>query len=149
MMVKTKAYGEIEVDERQKLFFPKGLFGFEHLHDYVLLDSTQEPFYWLQSLDEQEVAFILIDPTIFRKDFHLDSSEEDLDEIDLKSVENGRALIFAIVTIPDDHQKMSANLQGPIVINRDNHQGRQVISIDNKWKVKHYILEEMIGSTPC
>ena len=67
--VATKAYGLIDVDERQKIVFPQGLFGFETLNDYILLDAERQPFYWLQSMDVEQVAFILVNPFLFRPDY--------------------------------------------------------------------------------
>ncbi|MBN2509291.1 MAG: flagellar assembly protein FliW [Spirochaetales bacterium] len=149
MRVMTKAYGEMEVDDRQRIRFPKGLFGFEDIHDYVLLDSAQEPFYWLQAVDNRDVAFVLINPRMFRPDFTLETAAEELEALEILSPEDENLLVFAVVTIPEDSKKMSANLQGPVVINRKVHTGRQVISSDNKWRVKHFILEEMAGTPSC
>lgn len=149
MKLKTKPYGVIDVDERQAVEFPFGIFGFENLKRYVLLDAEQQPFYWLQSTDVQDVAFILINPFLFRPDYNIDVPDEDLDEIDI--TDPRQALVFAIVTIPDNQSKMTANLQGPIIINKDSRKGRQSISSNVKWKVKHLILEELksVGSTAC
>ena len=72
MRVQTKAYGELDVDERQLVSFPAGLLGFEQFKDYVLLDARQKPFFYLQSLNVSELAFILIDPFLFRADYSVD-----------------------------------------------------------------------------
>ena len=81
MRVDTKAYGPIDVDERQLIEFPYGILGFEKLTSYVLLDAPQQPFYWLQSLDLVEVAFVLINPVIFRPDYSVEVPQEELEEI--------------------------------------------------------------------
>ena len=141
MNVATKAYGLIDVDERQKIVFPQGLFGFENLHDFLLLDSERQPFYWLQSIDVEQVAFVLVSPFLFRPDYELNISNEELAEIDIHSPE--KALIFSIVTIPADNSPMTANLQGPLVINRDTRTGRQVVLSDTRWKTKHDIMAEL------
>lgn len=146
LTVNTKAYGTIDVDERQKIYFPYGIFGFENLKEFILLDAEQQPFYWLQSLDVKETAFVLINPKVFRKDYKLDVFKEDLEEIDLKGSEDENVLMFAIVTVPENQQKMSANLQGPVIINRETKTARQVITLDPQWKTKHYILKELSGS---
>lgn len=140
MKVATKAYGLIDVDPRQKIAFPRGLFGFEDCRDYVLLDADRQPFYWLQSVDSEAVAFILVNPFIFRSDYEVNISNEELAEIGILSPE--KALIFSIVTIPPDGP-MTANLQGPLIINRDTRAGRQAILTDPRWKTKHDILAEL------
>lgn len=149
MKLKTKPYGTIDVDERQAVEFPFGIFGFENLKRYVLLDAEQQPFYWLQSADVQDVAFILINPFLFRPDYNIDVPDEDLEEIGI--TDPRQALVFTIVTIPENQTKMTANLQGPIIINKDSRQGRQSISTNTKWNVKHLILEELksVGSSAC
>lgn len=146
LTVNTKAYGTIDVDERQKIHFPYGIMGFEALKDFILLDADQQPFYWLQSMDVKETAFVLINPQVFRKDYNPKIFPGDLEEIGIKKIEIENVLIFAIVTVPENQQKMSANLQGPLVINKDTKVARQVISLDPKWKTKHYILEELSGN---
>ncbi|MDR0586117.1 MAG: flagellar assembly protein FliW [Treponema sp.] len=140
MRVATKAYGPLEVDERQKITFPQGLFGFETIKDYVILDAERQPFYWLQSLDVEQVAFVIINPFLFRPDYELDIDDELLKDIGITSPE--KALIFTIVTIPGSGP-MTANLQGPIIINRDARLGKQGILTDHRWKTKHDILEEL------
>jgi len=141
MKVDTKAYGLMEVNEKQKVSIPQGLFGFEDYTDYVLLDSDNQPFLWLQSVDEKEIAFILIDPFLFRKDYEANITDEELAEIGIKSSNN--ALLFVIVTIPQDGGPMTANLQGPIIINKENMMGMQAILSESKWKTKHDIAAEL------
>ena len=140
MKVATKAYGLIDVDERQRITFPQGLLGFESLKDYVLLDAERQPFYWLQSLDNEQVAFILINPFFFRPDY-----EANIDNDELKSIgilDPGSVLIFSIVTILPE-SPMTANLQGPLVINRDTRYGLQAVLTDPRWKTKHDIIAEL------
>ena len=144
MKVDTKAFGVIEIDEKQKVNIPQGLLGFEDCNDYVIFDADQ-PFLWLQSVDIKEVAFILLDPFLFRKDYEANVTNEELAEIGLSSP--GNALIFVIVTIPHDGSPMTANLQGPIVINKENMTGMQVILSDSKWRTRHDIVAELSNST--
>ena len=141
MRVVTKPYGEINVDERQKIYFPFGILGFENLKYYVLLDAVQQPFYWLQSMDVVEIAFVLINPRIFRPDYSLEVNREELEEIGITSDED--ILDLTIVTIPENPTDMTANLQGPIIINRNAKIGRQSISTNTTWEVRHRILKEL------
>ena len=157
MIVQTKAYGQIEVSERQRITFPSGLLGFESFKEYVLLDAERQPFFWLQSLDVQQVAFVLINPFIFRPDYEMNIDNEDLLPIGIS--DPSKALIFSIVTIPGDSAPMTANLQGPLVVNRDNRLGMQAVLTDSRWKTKHDITAELSAAkqsssskdkeTPC
>ena len=150
MKIKTKPYGEVEVDEKQKLHFPEGIIGFEEFNYYYLLDSKEGPFYWLQAEGNAGLAFLIVDPRIFMNNYKLTVRKEDLKAIrgEGKSSEPADAekddnlLDFAIVTIPEDHAKMSVNLMGPIVINKKTRTAKQLISENDQYMVKHYILEE-------
>ena len=140
MKVDTKTGGTIDVDERQKITIPQGLFGFENLVDYVLLDSEQEPFYWLQSMDQKHIAFILINPAIFRSDYEININSDDLADLEINSPD--KALVFSIVTIPENGS-ITANLQGPVIINRDTKIGKQAIINDPRWNTRHDIMAEL------
>jgi flagellar assembly factor FliW len=142
MKIKTKPYGEIEVNEKQKIHFPDGLFGFEEVKQYFLLDSKEGPFYWLQSAEHPELAFVLIDPRVFKNNYTLSLTDDDYRAID---AHKGDVIDFAIVTVPEDPEKISANLMGPIIINRKTRKARQAISENDEYTVKHYIVEEMKG----
>lgn len=139
--IETKAYGSVSVSEKQLMDFPDGLYGFEQYRKYALLDAHRRPFYWLQSLDEVAVAFVLINPYVFRRDFVLDISDDDYEKIGSPKEED--VLVFAVVTIPAEGGGITANLQGPLVINRVRRVGRQAISLDPRWHTKHAVLEEM------
>ena len=141
MKVATKAYGSIEVNERQRISFPTGLLGFESFKDYVLLDAERQPFYWLQSLDVEQIAFVLINPFLFRPDYEMNIDNEELLPIGI--TDPGKAIIFSIVTIPADGSPMTANLQGPLLINRENRMGLQAVLTDSRWKTKHDIIAEI------
>ncbi|MCX7788605.1 MAG: flagellar assembly protein FliW [Spirochaetes bacterium] len=141
MKIVTKAYGPLEIDERQVIQFPYGLIGFEQFKVFALLDASQQPFYWLQSLDVPEIAFVLINPLVFRPDYTPDVAEEDLEDLQLEKPDD--LLVFCIVTIPENQNRMTANLQGPVLINRKKKIGRQSISLNPSWKVKHVILDEL------
>ena len=150
MKINTKPYGEVEVSEKQKLHFPEGIIGFEDVKYYYLLDSKEGPFYWLQAEENAGLAFLVVDPRIFKSDYKLTVRMEDLKAIGLESNSSGSAdaktdvnlLDFAIVTVPEDHSKISVNLMGPVVINRKTRTAKQMISENDQYDVKHYILEE-------
>lgn len=67
-------------------------------------------------------------------------SQEELSQIGLQDV--SEALTLVIVTIPnDDPASMTANLQGPILINKTDLTGRQFVSRNEIHSVRERILE--------
>ena len=141
MQVETKTMGTVTVDENQIITFPNGLYGFEEYHRYAILEAEYQPFYWLQSLDETNLAFIIVDPFLIISDYELDIDDRTLCEIGIDSP--GDVILFSIITIPADGSAVTANLQGPVVINRKNRLALQVILSDSKWTTKHNIIKAL------
>ncbi len=140
MQINTKPFGSIMVEERQIITFPSGIFGFEQHTRFALLDASQAPFYWLQSVHAVNPAFLLINPYLFRPDYLLEIPDTDYEELGRPPQEE--ILVFAIVTVPERPEELTANLQGPLVINRKQRIAKQSIHRDGRWHTKHRILEE-------
>lgn len=143
--VATKAFGTIDVEPVQIIDFPEGLLGFGDALEFALLDDKDEsPFKWLQSTVDQSLAFVLIQPELFLKDYRPEPSSSDLKALEVDSLDD--CLVLLIVTIPkDEPSNMTANLQGPILINRTRRIGRQVISNNDSHPVRMSILEQLEG----
>ena len=52
------------------------------------------------------------------------------------------AIIYNIVTVPEDISKTSINLKAPLIINTKNNKACQVILENDKYKFKHIIMED-------
>lgn len=140
--IKTKPFGEISIDERQIIDFEEGILGFDFVKKFAILDSSDKsPLKWMQALGEPELAFIIIQPLDFMAEYELVISQSDLEAVGASGPEE--LLVFAIVTIPTDPSKMTANLQGPVIINPGSKKGRQAISLSDKYTVRHLVLEEI------
>jgi len=140
MVIESREYGSIEIDERQKVYFPSGLIGFEEYKSYALIDAHKKPYLILQCLDAVEVAFILIKPELFRPDYDPQLTEDDKDDLGLQNMEDIIAL--AIVTIPNHPGTISVNLQGPVIINRKALLGKQCIAAGEEYRTRHDLIEE-------
>ena len=140
--VVTKPFGEIEIEEAQIINFPEGIFGFDDIHKFVILDSHEKsPFKWLQAWSEPDLAFVVIRPQDFLVEYELVVSQNDIEFVEAESV--NELLVYAIVRIPSNPSEMTANLQGPIIINPKNKTGKQAISLSEKYGVRHRILDEI------
>lgn len=142
--IQTKAYGPLDVDERQILRFPEGLLGFEKFKDYALLDAAQKPFFYLQSMEVSELAFVLIDPFLFRPDYSVDADDALLSSVGIERPED--ALVLSIVTVPADGSPITANLMGPLIVDRASRRGVQAVMTDPRWQTKHDVLAELAAA---
>lgn len=140
--INSKAFGEIEIEEKQIIQFPFGIPGFDDLKEFALLDSGQYPFYWLQSTKQVEVAFILMDPFLLKADYQLEVPDNEFESIQLTG-EKGSALIFTILTVRANGAMITANLQAPVVINPANKKGRQFISTNPDLSIRFDVLKAL------
>lgn len=140
--VKTTRFGEIEVKSEDLIELPAGLIGFPELKRYVLLDHDKEsPFKWLQSLDDGAIAFVLINPLLFKPDYVVEVTEAEVLDLELKAEED--AVISVIITIPTNPQNMTANLKAPLVFNLQNRRGKQLVLSHSAYTTRHNIMEEI------
>jgi len=153
MLLKTKHFGEIDVPEEKFIEFAEGLPGFEQLHRFTIIDSSEEnsPFKWLQSVDDPDIAFAVANPFLIVKDYDFELSEDDVKRLSIENAED--VAVYSVIVVPDKIEKMSMNLKAPIIINSRNKSGAQVILDTDKYTVRHYILEELrrqeVGAGAC
>ncbi|MDR2200335.1 MAG: flagellar assembly protein FliW [Deltaproteobacteria bacterium] len=138
MLISTKRFGEMEVPEESVITVLGGVIGFPELIRYVLIQrSNDQPFYWLQSLDDPTLALVLVNPKLFKNDYapQLPASlAEELGE--------GEISLFAIVTIPPGRpQEMTANLLGPLAVNPVSRKARQLVLDDRLYTHRHPIIQ--------
>ena len=141
MEIMTKAYGKKDVPEASILEIPEGLFGFEDYKKFALIESEYDPFLWLQSAEDPNLAFLIIDPFLICDDYETDIDDESLLKIGITKPED--IIFMTIVTVPSDGSPITANFQGPLVINKVNKKCMQVILNDNRWSTKVNIIESL------
>jgi flagellar assembly factor FliW len=140
--ITTTRFGDVEIREEEVIELPMGLIGFPELKRYVLLDHDKEsPFKWLQSLDDGAIAFVLINPLLFKPDYEVEVTDSEVADLSLDNEDD--AVISVIVTMPSNPQNMTANLKAPLVFNLKNRKGKQIILSANTYTTRHGIMEEM------
>ena len=141
MQIETKRFGTIEIGEDKLIEFPTGLLGFEELRRYLLIDSDEAaPMRWLLSVDEPELAFLVIEPTPFFPDYKVQVSQEDHDALGLTELQE--AVVACLVVVPEDPAHMTVNLMGPLVLNTERRLGRQVVLHDSGYSTRQRLLPD-------
>ena len=143
MNVKTRHFGDVEIDDSKVITMENGLFGFENYKKYVLLyDSSSDEIpniQWLQSMDEELLALPVMIPTTVVPGYNPTVEDETLSSLGEWKEEDLSMLVT--VTVPEDIKKMSINLKAPIVINTTTMKGCQVVAENPEYEVKHMIYE--------
>lgn len=140
MEIQTKAMGSVSIVEKQIIKLEQGFYGFGQYHAFALIDAPQKPFIWVQSLERSDLAFLAIDPFLFRPDYEIDIDDSLLEPLEISSPSD--VLVFALVTIPESGAPITANLQGPLIVNRKNNRGIQAVLTDPRWRTKHDLVAE-------
>ncbi len=141
MKIKTKQFGEIDIDENRIINMPAGMPGFKDKKRYAIIQKKQtEPFSFYQSLDDQELGFILIDPLLIMSDYKIDKKE--LSRIVPWDIEKDEILYFVTLTIPKGKpSRMTANLLAPLVISITRKEAVQLILYDTSYSYQHPICQ--------
>lgn len=138
MLIETTRFGPIEVDETRILQFPEGLLGFPEHRRYALIQTSPDPvFFWLQSVDDAALAFVVCDPLAFVKDYQAPVRRDDLEHLGLTELSDAQVLV--IVNKVDGG--LTANLLGPLVIGAHSLRGKQLVLSDKRYTTRHRLLE--------
>lgn len=144
MKLHTSRFGEIDIDEERTINFPQGLLGFSDIKRYIILDHPNKPdmpLKWLQSADNPDLAFVITDPLMFCPDYSPEIEEKNLKELNI--FDSSERVIIVIVTIPHgEPEKMTANLQGPILVNLKTREAKQVVLTGEEYPLRHPLLKD-------
>lgn len=144
MELATTRFGTIEIDDSRVVSFKKGLPGFPEAKRFVLLEHSKDsPFYWLQSLEDRDLAFVVMDPLLIDSDYCDAIPPRELKEIGLE--DTGGAAILTIVTIDRTEGRVTTNLLGPLVIHPDTGRGKQLILEARRYTTKHDVIRSLRG----
>ena len=127
-------FGEVEYDPERLLHFPAGLIGLPNLRHFIVMPNRKEgPLFWIQSVDEPEMAFVLTDPTNFFLEYRVipESSERQALQID----ESDDCFVLSVVTVPPD-QQITLNLAAPILFAPKTNRALQTILDKSNYSPK-------------
>jgi len=131
MEVQTTRFGALDLDEHRVVDFVGGIPGFPQFTRALLIEVEDNPdYYWLQSIDEGDLAFLTVVPWSFFADYELVLNDDDQSAIALDDA--GDAFICCLVSVDRDNQLFTANLRAPIVVNVAANRARQVILPDER-----------------
>lgn len=131
MIVNTDFMGEVEYSAEEIITIEDGLYGFEDKKKFIVVDPQDEefPFMWLQSLDDEELSFVITHPFLFCPTYEFELSQKTIDELGIESEEN--IVIYSIAVIKENVGDSTLNLKSPVIVNSLNKKGKQVILEEN------------------
>ena len=137
MVIETSRFGTVEVDESRLIEFPKGVLGFPNQRQYALIQTgEQSSFYWLQSVDRSELAFVVCDPRLFVPDYRVPIRADELAQLGLEDPSG--AQVFVIVNKVEE--MLTGNLQGPLVVNCETRVAKQLVLSDRRHTTRQPLM---------
>ena len=121
----TTRFGVVEMPPDRIITFANGLYGYEQYKRFCLLEPAKNNmFYWLQSAECANLAFVLTTPELFDPGYKLSLPLQELQKLGSQSPQDMQ--IFIIVSKIGHY--LTGNFRGPLVINVKNRQGAQYIN---------------------
>ena len=119
------------------------MIGFPNLNHFALIfdeekGQKQTSIMWLQSMDDTDIAFPVMDPHAVKEDYNPNVNEEIVAPIGELNEEN--TFVLVTVTVPKKIEDFSVNLKAPIVVNMDNRKAVQLI-VEDDYPVKYKVYE--------
>lgn len=143
MKIQTRYHGEIETNENVIWHFESGIPGFQEEKNFILLPlADEEVFSILQSVSNKSIAFVVAPPFSFYESYDFVIDEATISLLDIK--ENQEVIALSVLTLANTFEDSTANLQAPILLNKRNKKGKQIILHDSSYGTKHPILKEKV-----
>lgn len=137
MFIETTRFGPVEIDETRIVRFKDGILGFPNHQRFALVQTGNDPvFFWLQSVDDPTLAFVVCDPLAFVPDYQAPVRADDLESLGMDSLEDCQVLI--IVNKHDGH--LTGNLLGPLVIGARSLLARQLVLADKRFSTRQPLM---------
>lgn len=137
MTIQTNYYGEVEYEQQDLIFVPDGFFGFPELTSFLPLSLNEEDdsMILMQSTENPEIAFVVINPLLLCPDYTPELSKEELHFLETDDVEE--LSCFAICVLHDNYLENTVNLKAPFMMNPTTRKGMQVILQNSPYKFRH------------
>ncbi len=115
--------------------FEAGLPGFPSARRFRLEDLGEalRPFRRLRSLGEPDISFTVVEPGLLFPDYSVEIDDEHQASLGITSADDVVTLV--LITVPRPPLPATANLLGPIVINRRTGAAAQVVQHRSVYKV--------------
>lgn len=137
MNINAKYFGEITYEKNDTIQIINGLFGFESYINYLPLSFHEEDdtMISLQSLDDETLSFILMNPFAIYPDYNPILSNQDLKELDANSPDDISFYVISVIKEPSN--KSTINLKAPLAVNAINRKAKQIMLEQPEYTFRH------------
>ena len=122
--------------DSQELYFENGLPGFPDAHRFILVRWGEEdsPFSLMHSVEHDGLEFVVVPPMVFFPDYAPEVDDSTVARLELQTADD--ALLLTVVTLGEKPTDATANLMGPIVVNRHSRRAAQAVLASSGYELR-------------
>ena len=137
MELETKYFSNMTYEDNDVILFKNGLFGFENYKRFILIrfDNNNNAMVCLQSIDETNIAFVMINPYHFIHDYNVSLSETDMNDLQLDGTDN--LTVYNICVLQETIPQSTTNLRCPVIVNTQTKLAKQIILENVEYPFKY------------
>lgn len=143
MDINAKYFGQVSYDKNEAIHIINGLIGFEAYTEYLPIPfhEDSDSLISLQSLEDETLSFILMNPFGILADYSPSLSDEELKELDAEASED--LSYYVVCVMRDSVAESTVNLKAPLVVNARTRQARQIILDQSEYTFRHVLGDMM------
>ncbi len=146
-LVSSAILGEIEAGPDVFMAFPAPLWGFAEHTEYALLPAARDGLWWMQSVHDAALIFLLADPFTLDATYGIDLGESERAALDIQVPSDAFGLVM--ITLPAEGEDgATANFRAPIVFNLAKGTGMQVVSRDDAHSLRRPVTLDVFPPQP-
>ena len=142
LKVSSARFGELDIEDAKVIAIPDGMVGFDEQRYVLLTPDGGGPFCWLQAADNPDLAFVVVDPTLFVPEYRIKITRDEYDRLQLGPEDE--VILLAVVTMASDPRNITINLQGPVALNPERMIAKQLV-MDEKYPSRHPLISAKPG----
>lgn len=137
--VQTQIAGPREVPASSILRFVTPLLGFDQLDRFITFQTQEGPLHWLQSVEDPQIAFCLLEP--FAAGMDVDMEISTADAVDIGSVNEAEIEVYTVLVLEKDPAKIRTNLRAPILVCRRTGLAKQLVLSNAKLPIQFHLAD--------
>ena len=128
-------------EKSQYIEFKEGIFGFEEEKKFlpVMFEDGSDAVLYLQSIRNEKLSFVVMNPFMLKEDYNPVHSEEDYKKLGTSDEKDLSYYVFCVIA--NVAEESTVNLRCPIVVNHVTRQAVQVILGSDEYGFRHPLKE--------
>jgi flagellar assembly factor FliW len=120
---------------KKEILFVRDIPGFPGLTQFRMESSEENwPFASLQSVEDEQVGFILLDPFTLFPDYQIDLSDDIVTDLEVQKPEEVQ--VWGIITYRSSLLQSTMNLQAPLIISTHTWKAAQIILTNPAYLIR-------------